>query len=140
MTEALMAFPAAADAFQSLLARAPDCERLLPRAAALLDGVAAQVAAADEAAEEQGVGRPQPRDQQQQQSLQRGRWDQACAVAVADTTADATRDPTQHLADALDFSQVSLQSFFAQCGPCLVGNKVLATQNCAGLRFLGPPS
>jgi hypothetical protein len=51
-TELFMKRQDAAHAFQACLHRAPDCERLLPKAAAVLAAVVEKVAAAEEAEEE----------------------------------------------------------------------------------------
>lgn len=64
MTELFMAHPAAAEAFQAGLHRAPDCERLLAKAAHVLAAVvdrvqAAEAAGAAEAADVEGQARAQ---------------------------------------------------------------------------------
>ncbi|PRW57902.1 DNA mismatch repair Msh6 isoform X2 [Chlorella sorokiniana] len=114
-TELFMAQPQAAHSFQAGLHRAPDCERLLAKAATVLAGVVEKVAAAEEAEEEAAQAPPLP--PQQQQSWGAGsRWAAPASQAVRwgaparQQTAPAEQpqgavDQVAHLASVLDLSQ-----------------------------------
>ena len=112
-TELFMRHPAEADAFQSQLHSAPDCERLLARAANVLAAVVDQVAAAeegDQAAEQaqQGRGWAAPHGQPQQQGQSAAsRWasPNPCPVPAAGKRAEEG-SRVERLAAVLDLSQV----------------------------------
>lgn len=116
-TELFMALPAAAHAFQAALHGAPDLERLLPKAAAVLAGVVERVAAAEEAdaeadaeaaeaaAQLEGSSRWAPAPLQHTAS---SKWAAPSGAAQQQQRGPAERQVAQ-LASALDLSQVGAE-------------------------------